>query len=197
MAAPRPLSAGAGARTSPAIWRRPSARSAAAAACFTVDGAACRVHVHARAASSGRRCSRVGPKPQRASKLLRVAERPEEHVPERQVRVVEGMHALLVVDAVALGTLEEVAEPVGRPHVPVVDELGQARSGHRPGGGRGPQAHQQVEDRAREHAVGEDLERVLVEAGDDLDALGAVVDLVEDPPEPGRPRAASGATSSR
>src|SRR5688572_14030889 len=113
----------------------------------------------------------------------RVPEGAEQHVPDRKVGVVERMHAFLVVNAVALRPLEEKAEPSWRRDVPVIHELAEAAQGHGSRGGLGPKSDKPENDGAGEKAVYHDFRRVLVEAGDDLDALRAVMHLVEGAPE--------------
>src|SRR5262245_22475488 len=112
-----------------------------------------------------------------------IAKCAEHHVPERQVRVVEGVHTLLVMNAVTLRPLKNEAEPVRCANVPVIHELRQAGQKHREGSGLRSHPDSEVEDRAREQTVDDDLERVLVETGYDLYALGTMVHLVKPAPE--------------
>src|SRR5262249_39822874 len=125
----------------------------------------------------------VGAEAAAAVPTTRVPERAEHPVPQGQVGEVVVVHAFLVMHAMALGTLHDEAEPVRRRHGPVVDQLGDAgeRDGERRRLRAEPEA--EIEDGARQHRVHENLERVLVEAGDDLDALRAVVYLMEPAPQ--------------
>jgi len=67
----------------------------------------------------------------------------EQHVPDRKIAVVERVETRLVVDAVALRPLDDVAQPVRRPHVPVVEQLGQSPQQHRHAGDDGGQRGEQ------------------------------------------------------
>jgi hypothetical protein len=87
------------------------------------------------------------------------------------------------VHEVRLGALDEVAHPVWRLHVPVEEQLQQPGQQERECGRRRVEAHHQIEDEQGAEAVDEGLHRVLVEGGEQLDALRAVVELVEPAPE--------------
>jgi hypothetical protein len=85
--------------------------------------------------------------------------------------------------AVTFGTLDDEAKPIGRAHVPVVEKLGQAGEQDSLGSRRGSKADDQIQNRARQRAVGDELKRMLVETRDYFDALGAMVHLVKPAPE--------------
>jgi hypothetical protein len=55
--------------------------------------------------------------------MARVCEGSKKDVPQRQVRIVVVVQALLVMHEMAFGTLEDKAEPVRSSNVPVIEEL--------------------------------------------------------------------------
>ena len=73
-----------------------------------------------------------------------------------------------VVDAVTLGTLQEPADPPGRPDVPVIEEFGQSGQQHDAGDDRGFETQQEIEQRAGQETVENQFHRVLVEGGQNL-----------------------------
>src|SRR6266446_2448644 len=89
----------------------------------------------------------------------------------------------LMVHAMALGALQDIAQPVRCPDVPMIEKLGKAGGGESEPGARGVQAEQREDDQGREQPVHEDLDRMLVEAGQHLDAGRAVMKLMEPAPE--------------
>src|SRR5690554_4168850 len=92
-----------------------------------------------------------------------VVERSEEHVPEWKVAVIELMNASFVVDTMAFGALNEVADPVRSLDVPVVEELGQRAEEHGIGSSLRTHTDHEVDDDTREYGVGKNLQRMLVE----------------------------------
>src|SRR5207302_3298978 len=59
----------------------------------------------------------------------------KKHVPNGKVGIVEGVNTLLMMDAVALGSLKDVSKPTRRFHIPVIHQFGQAAQ-HDSTGGR-------------------------------------------------------------
>lgn len=108
-----------------------------------------------------------------------ISEGSEQHVPQRQIGVVEGVDTFFMVDAVALWPLEKEAQPVRGANVPVVNEFCEAAEENGSSRGSRPQANDQVENRARECAIRENFKGVFVKTGDHFNALEAVMDLVE------------------
>ena len=72
---------------------------------------------------------RSAPGTESAGRGLRagVLEGSEQHVPEREIGVVVAMPATQMMDAMAFGPLDQISQPMGRPDVPMVEELGDAR----------------------------------------------------------------------
>src|SRR5262252_8641082 len=93
------------------------------------------------------------------------------------------MHALFVMHAMALGPLKEKPQPIGRPHVPVVNQFGKPAQQHTAGRRGRTQANNEVKNRARQRAVRENFKRVLVKTGDDLNPPRTVMHLVKPPPK--------------
>src|SRR6202035_277140 len=56
----------------------------------------------------------------------RILERAEEQVPERQIGKIVRMVSSLVMYAMALGTLKDIAQPVRCPDIPMIEKLGEA-----------------------------------------------------------------------
>lgn len=107
----------------------------------------------------------------------------EQHVPDREVAVVALVTVALVVDAVHLRALEQVAEDVRGAQVRVVEHLAERGEHDVVGAGLDADAHHHVGDEAAQQRVEDHLGRMLVEGGEYLDALRRVVQLVEQPPE--------------
>src|SRR5262245_14587801 len=84
-----------------------------------------------------------------------IAEGAEEHVPHRKVGIIEVVHPFLMMHAMALRALYEKTQPVRRLHIPVIEQFGQSRDQHCLRRGLRPESDQQVENRAREQAVGQ------------------------------------------
>lgn len=93
------------------------------------------------------------------------------------------MTVALVVDAVHLRALEQVAEDVRGAQVRVVEHLAERSEHDVVGAGLDADAHHHVGDEAAQQRVEDHLGRMLVEGGEYLDALRRVVQLVEQPPE--------------
>ena len=119
-----------------------------------------------------------GSEPAALVPIARVMKSSEHDVPDRKVRVIVVMKSFLVMNAVAFGALNPISQPMGCAHIPVIDELGQAGDQHGDRRSERFDTDEQVDDRARDDAVHEDFERVLVEARDDLDPLRAVMHLM-------------------
>src|SRR6266849_932383 len=115
--------------------------------------------------------------------LLRVPKRPEQHVPEGKIGIVERVHAFLMVDAVALRPLESESQPVRRGDIPVIDEFCETAEHHRCRGRSGLDSHSGIQNEAADETVEQDFKRVLVETGNDLDPLRAVMNLMHPAPE--------------
>src|SRR5262249_35479899 len=88
-----------------------------------------------------------------------------------------------MMDAVALRTLKDKTQPVRRRHIPVVKQLGQASEEHGQRRSFRLETDQQIYDGAGEHAVGQNLDGMLVKAGDYFDALRTMVYLVQPAPQ--------------
>src|SRR5262249_15580560 len=116
-------------------------------------------------------------------RALRILKSAEGDVPEWQVGEVPGVPSALMMHTVALGALDQEAEPARRTEVPVVEQLRNPGQKNRSAGARCVQAEQDIDDSRREHAVEEDLRRVLVEGSQDFDARWTVMDLVQRTPE--------------
>jgi len=108
--------------------------------------------------------------------LPRISKGAKEHVPQRQVRIVERVNAFFVMDAVAFRPLEQKAQPIRRAHIPVINEFGEPAQQDRSRGSLWSNSYDKIEDGAGECAVRQDFERMLVEAGDDLDPLWTVME---------------------
>ncbi len=95
------------------------------------------------------------------------------------------MNAARVVDGVGLGTLDEPAQPLGRADVRVREQLGAERettrergtTARQPEGDDGDEQHRELE---------REIERMAIRRTGDVDALRAVVELV-DPPQRNAP----------
>ena len=113
----------------------------------------------------------------------RVLEGAEEHVDQRQIGIVLRVYAARVVDRVALRALHEVPQPARRAQVGVLEdpEEGDHQDRRRRGGRR--QAEQR-QHHAGHQGPADDVERVEPERAVDVEPLGAVVHLVQDP-DPG------------
>lgn len=113
----------------------------------------------------------IGIEPARGVKGGRVVVGPEQLVPNNQVPIVAAVLAVFVVNPVHLRSLKHVADPAGRGHVGVIEELAQR-------GARGVdrasfevEPEHGVDKRASKHGVGNHLEGVLVERGNNLQPL--------------------------
>ena len=62
--------------------------------------------------------------------ISRIPERTKHDVPQRQIGVIVAVDTFLVMHAMALRPLDQVPQPVWRPDVPVIDELGYTRNDH-------------------------------------------------------------------
>src|SRR5882724_2773293 len=112
----------------------------------------------------------------------RIAKRAEQHVPHRQVGVVEGMNAFLVVNAVAFGALKHEPQPVRRANVPVIDEFRKPAEQHASRGGGRSQSDDEIQDCARQSAVRQNFKRMFIKTCDYFDTPRAVMYLVKPPP---------------
>jgi len=92
--------------------------------------------------------------------LARVAEAAEEQVPQREVAVVAGVHALAVVDAVRLRALDQVADPDRRAHVPVLEHAMEGRDHADPGRGQRVEPERQHGDEQLQQHLHDHLERM-------------------------------------
>lgn len=115
--------------------------------------------------------------------LLRVLIGAEEHVPPDDVSVVVLVPVVLMVDPVHLGPLKEVTDPLRRPDVRVIEELADCGARGIHGTPFEGQAKERVDQCASDQRVHDHLTGMLVEGRDDFYPLGAVVDLVKQPPE--------------
>lgn len=93
------------------------------------------------------------------------------------------MDPFLVVHAVALRTLDDVAQPTRSRDVPVIEELRQPGEQHGSGRGADVQSHDQVQHGARKEAVQGHLERVLVEARHHLQTARSMMNVMDVSPE--------------
>jgi hypothetical protein len=95
------------------------------------------------------------------------------------------MDAAPVMQAVALGTLDDVAQPLRRADVGVLEDRQERRCVQEPGDGLRGQAHER-ERQAAEEREADDVERAEVERPERVDPLGAVMHLVQAAPQPVR-----------
>ena len=105
-----------------------------------------------------------------SAELRRILEGAKENVPDRQVAKVIGVMAELMMDAMRLRPLEEIAEPARRLDVPMIKEFAQ-RDEQRVIAGRFDAASEQrKDDQAAEKRVDPDLDGMLVETRQDFEA---------------------------
>lgn len=88
-----------------------------------------------------------------------------------------------MVNAVHLRTLEEVANPLGRANTRVVKKFTERCARRIDGAGLYGQAQKSVNECAADERIYYHLTGMFVERGDQLDPLGAVMDLVEQAPQ--------------
>ena len=100
----------------------------------------------------------------------------KENIPDRKIGKVLAVVMHLMVDAVAFLALKKES-------VPVVEQLGESRDEDCNRGCFRRYATEQVKDRAGENPISDYLNWVLIEAGNDLNPLRAVVHLVKPAPE--------------
>ena len=104
--------------------------------------------------------------------LLRILERAEHPIENREIRVVIRVALILMMNAVRFRTLDEPAQPVRRANVPMIDVFRHTGEQRVIGGGRDTAPEQGINDGGAEQRVESDLDRVLVKAGHYLNALG-------------------------
>jgi len=117
------------------------------------------------------------------AKLCRVLEGAEEHVPDRQVGEVVCVMAKLMVHAVRLRPLEKVTQPLRGFDVPVVKEFAHRDQQRVIRSGNNITAKERVNDQTAEEGVEQDLDWMLVKAGQDFKSTRGVMNLVQDTPE--------------
>lgn len=119
--------------------------------------------------------------------VLRVLESAEQQVEERQVRIVARVHAALVMTGVAFRPLDDVAEPARRADVGMledVEERGRVDDERRR---FRAQAHEQRQAQAEQCGEADYVRGAEPERAIGIQALGAVVHLVERAPQTIRP----------
>lgn len=89
------------------------------------------------------------------------------------------------MNAVGLGTLDEVADPARGADVPMVKIFRDGGESGVEGAGDRIAAENEIDQGGADEGVDENFQRVLVEAGEEFDAGGAVMELVAEPPEEG------------
>src|SRR6516225_10350532 len=112
-----------------------------------------------------------------------ISVRTKEHVPNRKIGIVEGVNTFLVVYAVALRSLKDVSEPAGSFYIPVIDEFGQAAEHDGACSRLRFSAYTKVQNTAHDQAIEQNFQRMLVETGDDFQALRTMVNLMNPPPK--------------
>ena len=96
--------------------------------------------------------------------------RAEHPVPERDIPEVEAVQIVLMMDGVELGGLDHVAQPARRLQVRVIEVLARCGEEVVPEGAEHRTTEDRVQQNRRDHRVRKDLDRVLVERRQDLDA---------------------------
>lgn len=91
-----------------------------------------------------------------------------------------------MMDPVGFGTLDDPADPLGGSHIPVVEILCDRRACRVDRGGFNADPEKTVNDQGTEDRVEENLDRMLVEAGQGFQSLRGMVQLVAETPEPFR-----------
>ena len=118
--------------------------------------------------------------------VSRILQRPKHPIENGQVRVVVRVPLALMMHAVRLGPLHESSEPVRRADVPVVEVFGYTGNQRVEARRRRTAPQQWIDNGRAQQRVEGDFNRVLVETGDEFDALRRVVQLMTEPPEQGR-----------
>ena len=109
----------------------------------------------------------------------------EQHVPDRKVGVVVVVDAHPVVDAVRLGPLDAIAQPLRRPHVPVLEDSVDGRITDQRRRERLEAQHDDGDEELQQPDLQHHLERVKDHRARDVDAARTVVELVDQAPEGG------------
>src|SRR5678815_2415498 len=113
--------------------------------------------------------------------LRRILEGTEQAIPQREHSVVVRVHTACVVQRMALGSVDHVAEPARRRDREVHERADrEARVGGHTGRERGDS--ERDADARAERGVDREIERMTVCRPSDVDALGAVMELVPAPP---------------
>lgn len=107
----------------------------------------------------------------------------EDDVPDGKIGVVLRVVVMLVVYAMGFRALEDRPEPTGRPDVPVVEVFRDCGEEGIECGGFHREAENGVGQRGGDQGVDGDLDRVLVETGENFDPPGRVVKLMAKSPE--------------
>lgn len=118
-----------------------------------------------------------------SAELRRILEGAKENVPDRQVAKVIGVMAELMMDAMRLRPLEEIAEPARRLDVPMIKEFAQGDEQRVIAGRFDAASEQRKDDQAAEERVDPDLDWMLVETRQDFEATCGVMDLMQGAPE--------------
>ena len=93
------------------------------------------------------------------------------------------MPLVLVVDAVHFWTLEEVAHPVRRFHVRVIEKLSCCAAEGEYCAAAQIKSQEGIDKQTADDRIGNHLNRVFIERGDHFNPLRAVMDLVETQPQ--------------
>src|SRR5580658_8233408 len=108
----------------------------------------------------------------------------EQAVPQRDVGEVSCMHAILMMNGMQFGGLDEKAQPAGRADVRVVEILAGRGKEVVPKTSRQGTTQNRIKNGRAESRVRQDLDRVLVERRYEFNSRGGMVNLVKSAPPP-------------
>ena len=112
-----------------------------------------------------------------------VSQGPEKRIPKREIGKIIGMVPILVMNPMRLRPLDDNAEPSRCANIPVIKKFGQRGEKRIDRGSSRVAAEQQINNRAAENGVQNNLDGMLIEARNDLDATGGMMELMAKPPE--------------
>jgi hypothetical protein len=109
--------------------------------------------------------------------------RGKKHIPHGKIRIVEGVNAFLMMNAMTLGPLKNVSKPMRCFYIPVIHQFGQAAQHDRTCCGSRFNTHSEVQNSAHEQAIEKDFKWMFIKTGDYFYALRAVMNLMNPTPE--------------
>src|SRR5215472_470592 len=112
-----------------------------------------------------------------------IPEGAKKHVPHGKVGIVEGVDTFLMMYAVAFRSLKYESEPTRSFYIPMINEFGQAAEHDCTRGGHRFNANTKIQNNAHDQTIEQNFKWMFVKARDHLEALRAMVHLMNPPPK--------------